>query len=178
MLPCHKHDLLNGLSSLSGISRQVPGKLGVDIMCQVKRISKALKEIDIVGNNDIEALARAREEARKAGLEADPEFYSMPLLDLYALIGRGGGGPGKVGDILISDVILWLDFHPCFAIHDFDYIKKLTKEERTAKDLRLLRNMKAWNALKSNPILMHWLRARVIKGYYAGVRVGGCGYEG
>ena len=178
MLPCHKHDLLNGLSSLSGISRQVPGKLGVDIMCQVKRISKALKEIDIVGNKDIEALAKAREEAKKAGLEAAPGYYGMPLLDLYALIGRGGGGPGKIGDQIVPDKIWGLDFHPCFAIHDFGYSKKLTPEQRRYEDERLLENMKAWNALKSSPVLMYWLRARVIKGYYAGVRVGGCGYEG
>lgn len=178
MLPCHKHDVLNGLSSLAGISRQVPGKLGVDIMCEVKRISKALKEIDVIGNKDIEDLARAREQARAAGLEAAPGFYSIPLLDLYALIGRGGGGPGKIGDMVISDVILWLDFHPCFAIHDFGYTKKMTPEQRRYEDKRLLDNMQAWNALKSSPVLMHWLRARVIKGYYAGVRWGGGGYEG
>ena len=178
-----KANVRNAVQSLKGISTRLDGKLKLDMLYEIERIGKTFK--DLVGRSDqiINYIARSKDEALALGLQAPLEFWAMAPADMAAIIGRGGCGPGRIGDKFIPDTILGLSVLLACMIHDFEYyfltIAKMTPDERKAKrleiDTRFLNNMKAIVEKRSSWALRH-LRLRIVNGFYLGVRIGGVGY--
>lgn len=124
-----------------------------------------------------------RYRASQLRLQAPDEFWSMKILDLVAIVGRGGCGPTSWGDYVVPDKVLGADLHPACLIHDYEYslLDKLKidarHEERIRIDYRFYQNCKIIVEKSSSNRITKWARLKMVDGYFDGVRLGGEGYE-
>lgn len=90
---------------------------------------------------DLEALKHARVMISEYGLEVQDGFRLLSDEDLFEMVGRGGCGPGGIGDYFVPDTILGISVYPACPPHDYDYTVGKTKEDKEQADLRLSRNL-------------------------------------
>lgn len=175
----NRHDIINGLVSLKGLAcRPEFSNFKIDLYREIKRIERAFGEIEMSAISEVRKL---RVEAHQFGLEAPIEFWAVAPEDIVARIGRGGCGPGMLGDLVIPDKILGLDIHGACLIHDFSYNllggHKINPIERQEIDARFARNMKRIIIKKSHNRFIRSARLWVAEKYFEAVRIGGEAYE-
>ena len=81
----------------------------------------------------------------------------------------GGCGPGRKGDALVPDKLLWLSIKAACRIHDWEYHIGETWEDKRLADLNFLINMLEINYKRSNNRFIRWLRDHLAFRYFLAV---------
>ena len=118
-------------------------------------------------------LAEARRIGIKYNLKAPKEYWEIDISGLQNIIGKGGCGPGKLGDKLIPDTVWFLSIKPACAIHDFEYSIMIDEQDRERADHNFLFNMLRLVERQTKFIILRMLRRRRALKYYEVVRIGG-----
>jgi len=87
------------------------------------------------------------------------------------VIGKGGCGPGKLGDIFVPDRFLGLCMRKSCAIHDWMYAFGETSVDKKYSDSIFYQNM--LTTIKNNPSkfqLVNWLRKQMAHKFYLAVK--------
>jgi len=90
------------------------------------------------------------------------------------VIGKGGCGPGKLGDIFVPDRFIGLCMRESCAIHDWMYAFGKTSEDKKYSDSIFYNNM--LTTIKSNHSkfrLINWIRKQMAHKFYLAVKYGG-----
>lgn len=119
------------------------------------------------------------EEARKLAVEyelAGPDWaldITIPISRIRECIGSEGGcGPGKLGDKIIPDKVLFLNIKPACYIHDCRYSDLSKPESKYLADIELFINADKIVRLNSN-WLTRLIRRRILLVYLNAVDYGG-----
>jgi len=80
-------------------------------------------------------------------------FIGASKEEISKAIGRGGCGPGKLGDKLVPDSIWWLDVKPACKRHDMSWYLAKTYEDFLVSDNMFLCNMLRLNDKKSGKLI-------------------------
>lgn len=81
----------------------------------------------------------------------------------------GGCGPGKTGDYLVPDKILWMSIEEACRIHDWEYYKGSSWEDKKLADTNFLINMLEISYKRSANRFIRWLRDHLIFKYFIAV---------
>lgn len=122
---------------------------------------------------DVGVVSQKRKRAKELGLKAPKGFWSIELEDLFEMVGKGGCGPGGIGDYFVSDHILGIDVSPGCIIHDYEYATGKIGEDKFYADARLKMNLyilidnsKMCQESKS----LDFVTRSIANGYYTAVR--------
>lgn len=102
----------------------------------------------------------------KTLLYAPEEFWEIPPDILESVIGRGGCGPGKIGDRLVPDNLLGLSILWACKIHDYMWEVGCTEEDRREADRVFLNNMLRLVDSADSMWLVTVIRRRMALFYY------------
>ena len=102
----------------------------------------------------------------KTLLYAPEEFWECSPEMLKGIIGKGGCGPGRIGDKLVPDKLLGLSILWCCSIHDWMFAVGTTEEDRREADRVFLNNMLRLIDSANSGWLTTALRRRMALFYY------------
>ena len=86
-----------------------------------------------------------------------PEYFRMaPRREIALAIGRGGCGPGHIGDKLVPDKIYGLNVRSACKRHDMAWYLAETPEDRVLSDCMFLCNLLLLNDKYSNWFTRLW----------------------
>ncbi|MBS3777424.1 MAG: hypothetical protein KGY70_19675 [Bacteroidales bacterium] len=94
-------------------------------------------------------------------------FIGASKEEILKAIGRGGCGPGKLGDKFVPDSIWGLNVHPACKRHDMGWYLSETEEEYVISDNMFLCNLLRLNDSSGSNKLIKWLRLHGPYGMYS-----------
>jgi hypothetical protein len=114
---------------------------------------------------------------KKAKLYAPEKFGAQPCCyhdatpeQIAAAIGKGGCGPGGIGDYLVPDTMWGLNVRPACSIHDWQYHWGRTIDDKIKADLNLRDNLVRLIKAQNSWGFIENLRLRRARSYYEAVK--------
>ena len=97
-------------------------------------------------------------------------FHDATPEQIEAAIGRGGCGPGGIGDYIIPDTMYGLNVKPACTVHDWQYCWGVTLDDKINADLNLRDNLVRLIKAQDSFGFLENLRLRRARTYYEAVK--------